>query len=76
MSVENEFFPVIAGELGTSVETVKHYEKRLDEFSPVFQVGLICNCFYLPDYRQVYEDGERFLFPKYWWLPWQLISYC
>ncbi|VDI56857.1 titin [Mytilus galloprovincialis] len=40
MSVENEFFPVIAGELGTSVETVKHYEKRLDEFSPVFQKGL------------------------------------
>ena len=38
MTTENEFFPVIAGELGSSVETVKQYEKRLEEYGPIFQV--------------------------------------
>ncbi len=38
MRVENEFFPVIGGELGSSMDTVQHYQKKLDEFLPTAKV--------------------------------------
>ncbi|CAH1789041.1 unnamed protein product, partial [Owenia fusiformis] len=37
MRIENEFFPVIAGELGNSLQTAELYQKRLDEFTPVYK---------------------------------------
>lgn len=40
MKIENEFFPVIAGDLGSSVETANRYQNQLEEFSPMFKVCL------------------------------------
>ena len=40
MKIENEFFPVIAGDLGSSVETANRYQNQLEEFSPLFKVCL------------------------------------
>ena len=44
MKIENEFFPVIAGDLGSSVETANRYQNQLEEFSPLFKV---CRFLYL-----------------------------
>lgn len=41
MKIENDFFPVIAGDLGSSVETANRYQIQLEEFTPMFKVGLI-----------------------------------
>ena len=38
MKIEEEFFPVIAGELGTSKETAMYYQKKLKEFAPQIKV--------------------------------------
>lgn len=38
MKVEHDFFPAIAGHLGTSMENVQHYQSRLDDFLPVYKV--------------------------------------
>ena len=38
MKIEDEFFPVIAGELGTSKETAQHYQKKLKDFQPQIKV--------------------------------------
>jgi len=38
MQLETEFFPVIGGELGSSADTVKHYQKQLDDFIPNVKV--------------------------------------
>ena len=38
MKIEDEFFPVIAGELGTSKETAEHYQKKLKDFGPQIKV--------------------------------------
>ncbi|XP_064598296.1 coiled-coil domain-containing protein 141-like isoform X2 [Liolophura sinensis] len=35
MKTENEFFPVIIGELGSSLETAQKYQARLDVFLPI-----------------------------------------
>jgi hypothetical protein len=67
MNVENEFFPVIAGELGTSVETVKQYERRLDEFSPVFQVNKIIICVIFLTFQSIdncMKIEKDFFFPN------------
>ncbi|KAK3083136.1 hypothetical protein FSP39_014900 [Pinctada imbricata] len=37
MKIENEFFPVIAGDLGSSIETANRYQQRFEEFNPTFQ---------------------------------------
>ena len=38
MRVEDKFFPLIAGELGNSTESVEKYQKKLDEFTPTVKV--------------------------------------
>ena len=38
MSVEDKFFPLIAGELGNSTESAEKYQKKLDEFTPTVKV--------------------------------------
>ncbi|XP_074642495.1 uncharacterized protein LOC141899810 [Tubulanus polymorphus] len=35
MTVEHEFFPVIAGELGSTTQTCDHFRERLAEFEPM-----------------------------------------
>ena len=39
--IEDDFFPVIAGELGSSMENCKHYEKQLNDFQPTVKVCVI-----------------------------------
>lgn len=41
MKIENDFFPVIAGDLGSSVDTANRYQSQLEEFTPMFKVGSI-----------------------------------
>lgn len=41
MKIENEFFPVIAGPLGSSLETANEYQRRLEEFNPIFEVNIL-----------------------------------
>ena len=36
--IEDDFFPVIAGELGSSMQNTKHFEKLLEDFQPSVQV--------------------------------------
>lgn len=38
MKMENDFFPVIAGELGTSSDSVKHYQRQVEDFLPTIKV--------------------------------------
>lgn len=47
MKIEDDFFPMIAGELGTSAETAAQYQKKLDDFLPVVKVYsyFVCNKF-------------------------------
>jgi hypothetical protein len=40
MRIEDEFFPVTAGELGSSEESCKQQAARLKEFMPTFKVRL------------------------------------
>ncbi len=39
MRVESDFFPTIAGELGSSFEDSANLQKRLHDFIPTFQVS-------------------------------------
>ena len=41
MRIETEFFPVIGAELGSSADTVKHYQKQLDDFIPNVKVFVV-----------------------------------
>ncbi len=41
MSVEDKFFPLIAGELGDSTESAEKFQKKLDEFTPTVKVELV-----------------------------------
>ncbi len=47
MSIEDKFFPLIAGDLGTSSETAEKYQKQLEAFTPqikvVFSIGFSGN---------------------------------
>lgn len=36
--LEVDFFPVLAGELGSSIEAANEYQRRLDNFMPEFEV--------------------------------------
>jgi hypothetical protein len=38
MRIEDEFFPLIAGELGSSLASAEQYQHRLDDFLPVAKV--------------------------------------
>ena len=38
LKLENDFFPVLAGDLGSSMETANEYQRRLDNFMPEFEV--------------------------------------
>ena len=38
LRIEDDLFPVIAGELGDSKESTQHYKKKLDEFMPTMKV--------------------------------------
>lgn len=64
MTTENEFFPVIAGELGSSVETVKQYEKRLEEYGPIFQVWIISPLFTFQSIDNCMKIEKDFFFPN------------
>ena len=37
-ALEAEFFPVLAGELGSSMEAAQRFQQRLDSFMPEFEV--------------------------------------
>lgn len=37
--LEADFFPVLAGELGSSMEAANEYQQRLDNFMPEFEVN-------------------------------------
>ena len=37
--LEADFFPVLAGELGSSIEAANEYQQRLDNFMPEFEVN-------------------------------------
>lgn len=41
MTVENKFFPKIAGELGDSTAAAERYQKQLEEFTPTVKVEKI-----------------------------------
>ena len=43
MRIETEFFPVISSELGSSADTVKHYQKQLEGFVPSVKVLSLCD---------------------------------
>ena len=43
MRIETEFFPVISSELGSSADTVKHYQKQLEGFVPSVKVLSPCD---------------------------------
>ena len=38
MRIEDDFFPVIAGELGTSKESCEHHQRKLQEYMPTCKV--------------------------------------
>ena len=38
MRIEDDFFPVIAGELGESSEKTEHYKRKLEEYMPTMKV--------------------------------------
>ncbi|XP_060064415.1 titin-like, partial [Ylistrum balloti] len=40
LKIENDFFPVIGGDLGTSIETANEFQHRLDEFTPTFESAI------------------------------------
>ena len=40
LHLENEFFPVLAGDLGSSMDTANEYQRRLDNFMPEFEVKI------------------------------------
>lgn len=64
MKIENDFFPVIAGDLGSSVDTANRYQSQLEEFTPMFKVGFIL----FLDYWLGYEDRTRIFLSKFGWL--------
>jgi len=39
MKAEHEFFPKLAGELGSTLVEVQQHEKRLDDFRPTIKVS-------------------------------------
>ena len=41
MKVENDFFPKIAGELGSTKEEADKFQKKLDAFRPTYKVIII-----------------------------------
>lgn len=38
MQIENDFFPLISGELGDSLQQTNQLQARLDQFVPIYQV--------------------------------------
>ena len=38
MQIENDFFPLISGELGDTLEQTNQLQARLDQFVPIYQV--------------------------------------
>lgn len=38
MQIENDFFPLISGELGDTLEQTNQLQTRLDQFVPVYEV--------------------------------------
>lgn len=41
MKIENDFFPLIAGELGSTKGSSTQLQSRLDEFLPVYKVYIV-----------------------------------
>ena len=54
MKIENNFFPLIAGELGDSKKSCRQLQARLDDFLPVFTVGTLHNFVTLVLSRRVF----------------------
>jgi len=42
MRIEDSFFPVIAAELGTSMDAAERYQQKLKDFLPTVKVFWIC----------------------------------
>ena len=38
MRIEDDFFPLIAGELGESIQNTQHFQKKLEDFGPTMKV--------------------------------------
>lgn len=73
--LEVDFFPVLAGELGSSIEAANEYQRRLDNFMPEFEVKEFHCCeviqthtfsilFFFLFYHWAFKNGKIFFWKK------------